>query len=204
MLDDSLAMAEIFSIGHSNHSLDRFIELLKLHSIAAVLDTRSYPVSRFAPHFNRPVLEKALPRHAIRYVFRGDELGGRPRGEEYYDEEGHVLYSRVAEARFFLDAIDRLDRGVRRKERRIALLCSEENPEHCHRRLLVGRVLEDRGVHMIHIRGDGQLEAEQPRNFGRTAGQPQQLGLFEQPEVSEWRSTRSVLQRGPRVNSSAH
>jgi hypothetical protein len=103
---------------------------------------------------------------------------------------------------FFLDGIGRLERGLRK--RRVALLCSEENPEHCHRRLLIGRVLAGRGVRMTHVRGDGRLEVEPPHDFGRHDGGPQQLTLFGIDEDSEWRSTRSVLPRSPRESSSAH
>jgi uncharacterized protein (DUF488 family) len=193
---------EIFSVGHSNQTLEQFIELLKQHEIEAVVDTRSYPVSKFASQFNRSVLQQVLPHHSMRYVFRGEELGGRPRGEEFYDDDGHVLYSRVAQADSFLDGINRLVRGVRKY--RITLLCSEENPEHCHRRLLIGRVLAGRGVRMTHIRGDGRLEAEPQHDFGRHMGGSQQLSLFSIDEDREWRSTRSVLQRSPQGSSSAH
>ncbi|MGE3600555.1 MAG: DUF488 family protein, partial [Dehalococcoidia bacterium] len=193
---------EIFSVGHSNQTLRQLIGLLKHHAIQAVVDTRSYPVSKFASQFNRSVLEQVVPQHSIRYVFRGAELGGRPRGDEYYDAEGHVIYSRVAQADFFLDGINRLERGICKY--RITLLCSEENPEHCHRRLLIGRVLAGRGVSMTHIRGDGRLEVEPPHDFGRRTGGSQHLALFRIDEDSEWRSTRSVLQRSPQASSSAH
>ena len=88
----------------------------------------------------------------------GRELGGRPAGAEFYDQEGHVLYSRVAESSLFLEGLERLQEGLR--EFRLALLCSEENPAACHRRLLVGRVLAERGVAIDHIRGDGRLQSE--------------------------------------------
>lgn len=194
----------IFSIGHSNQSLEQFLSLLKRHEIEAVVDTRSYPVSKFAPHFNQPVLQHSLPRHGIRYVFRGAELGGRPQGEEYYDEEGHVVYARVAEADFFLNGIARLERNVAKL--RIALMCTEENPAACHRRLLIGRVLARRGISMIHIRGDGHLQPEHEfivGEQGHNAG-GQQLALFAEPEGSEWKSVQSVLRRSPRASSSGH
>jgi uncharacterized protein (DUF488 family) len=201
---ESVAEREVFSIGHSNQSLEQFLTLLAKHDIQAVIDTRSHPASRFAPHFNRPVLELALPRHSIRYKFRGAELGGRPVGEEFYDDDGYVLYSRVADAGFFQQGIERLERAVAKY--RIALLCSEENPMHCHRRLLVGRVLAERGIQMHHIRGDGRLEeeAEFIPNWTPPASTGQQLALFGESEDAEWRSAQSVLRRSPQRSSSAH
>src|SRR5215207_9632592 len=122
MLADQVATPIVHSIGHSNQPLDRLIGLLERHGIDVLADTRSYPVSKFAPQFHRRSLEQVLPRHDITYRFLGEELGGRPNGEEYYDEEGHVLYSRVAQAQFFLKGIALIERAVDR--RRIALMCS--------------------------------------------------------------------------------
>ena len=70
-------------------------------------------------------------------------------------------YTRIERSRPFLDAIQRLEREVR--NHRIALLCSEEDPTGCHRRLLVGRVLGERGIAVRHIRGDGSLQARAKR-----------------------------------------
>lgn len=89
----------LFTIGHSNHSLEKFLELLRQHGVE--VDIRSQPYSRYAPHFNRNALRKALAGARIRYSFLGEELGEWPRGEEYYDAEGYVRYDRVAPADFF-------------------------------------------------------------------------------------------------------
>ena len=70
-------MAEIFTIGHSNHSLERFLELLKQHRIEAVCDVRSSPYSRMNPQFNRENLKQSLREVNITYVFLGRELGAR-------------------------------------------------------------------------------------------------------------------------------
>lgn len=65
----------LFTIGHSTHSLDRFIELLRLHEINAIVDVRSSPFSRNCPHFCKDPLKDALKADAIAYVFLGKELG---------------------------------------------------------------------------------------------------------------------------------
>jgi uncharacterized protein (DUF488 family) len=91
-------------------------------------------------------------------LFLGKELGGRPESSEFYDAEGFVLYSRIAESPLFLEGIERLITGI--TTYRVALMCGEENPANCHRRLLVGRVLAKRGVSVRHIRGDGTVQDE--------------------------------------------
>ena len=50
----------VFTIGHSNHPIGKFIELLRLHRIDALADVRSAPASRFHPQFNRKPLAESL------------------------------------------------------------------------------------------------------------------------------------------------
>ena len=73
----------IYSIGHSNHSLEVFLGLLRRHAIGAVADVRSQPYSRYSPQFSRKAIAAALEREGIRYVFLGQELGGRPQGDAF-------------------------------------------------------------------------------------------------------------------------
>ena len=192
----------LFSIGHSNHALERFLELLRQHRIEVLADARSHPYSRFAPHFDASSLKEAVIGAGIKYLFMGKELGGRPEGDDFYDAEGHVLYWRVAESNLFLDGIVRLENGI--TKHRVAIMCSEEDPSACHRRLLVGRVLKTRGVQLEHIRGDGriQTEAELQAEEERCRANGQ-IGFFDEPpQEKAWRSIQSVLQRGRRQTSS--
>lgn len=202
---DSQENLTIFTIGHSNHSLELFINLLKSHKIDVLVDVRSKPFSRFSPQFNKEGLEKTVRASGIKYLFLGKELGGRPQNSELYDAEGFVLYSRIAESPIFHEGIDRLINGLRTY--RVAVMCSEENPATCHRRLLIGRVLAKRGVSVRHIRGDGtvQDEDELAREEHQSTGEEAQLSLFEpKEEVPEWKSTQSVLSRKELDSSSAH
>ena len=192
----------IYTIGHSNHPLEKLLALLAGHGIRSLVDVRSQPYSRYATQFNRPELEYAAERAHIRYVFMGDELGGRPVGDEFYDADEHVLYSRVARAPYFLKGIERLlDEGA---VYRTAMLCSEENPVDCHRRLLIGRVLAGQGVVVRHIRGDGreQSEAELEAQGAADAPVAQQASLWGEPEPATdadaeaaWRSVRPIPRR---------
>ncbi len=183
--------AMLLTVGHSNQSLEHFLDLLAAHGVEAVADVRSWPASRYAPWFDRATLAASLRRAGMHYVFLGRELGGRPEREELYDGEGHVRYDAVAATAAFARGLWRLRRGMR--ELRVAALCAEENPEHCHRRLLVARVLFEEGVRVSHIRRDGRLEHE--RGFRRADS------LFEEP--LPWRSTASVSHRRPLRASSA-
>lgn len=148
----------IHTVGHSNHSLDKFLSLLRASSIAVLVDVRSHPSSRFNPQFNAGVLKESLSKADIKYLFFGKELGGRPKDESFYDDDGCVNYAKLAQSPLFIEGIKRLERGVR--DHRIAIMCSEEDPARCHRRLLIAPALNARGITVMHIRGDGRIEAE--------------------------------------------
>ena len=147
---------QVFTIGHSNHSPEAFLDLLRKHCVDEVVDVRSSPASRFNPQFNHGVLNDSLERAGIGYVFLGGELGGRPADRSCYDEDGRVSYDRLAETDLFDDGIGRVVRAA--DERRVAVMCSEKEPLDCHRALLLAGQLEERGVAVEHILADGSAE----------------------------------------------
>lgn len=192
----------LYSIGHSTHVLDKFISLLKQHEIDVVSDVRSAPYSKYASHFDKAVMERELPSRGVEYRYMGDVLGGRPEGEEYYDESGFVLYNRLAKASFFVDGLDRL--VMASEEKRVAIMCSEENPETCHRHLLISRVLAGQGIDVRHIRGTGEIETYEQVHERLSAMHPERMqeDLFATSGETEWKSTRSVLRENRPRNSS--
>ncbi len=148
----------VWTIGHSNHGFERFAALLEGHGVELVADVRSRPYSRFAPWSNRERLSVALASRGVPYEFFGQVLGGRPDADEFHDPSGHALYERMAREPAFGEAIERVLALAR--ERRVALLCSEGDPKNCHRRLLVGKVLCERGATLQHILPTGEVRAE--------------------------------------------
>jgi uncharacterized protein (DUF488 family) len=183
----------LFTIGHSNVAFDALLANLRAYEIEAVVDVRSQPASKYTPHFNRGELTWQLQEAGIRYAFCGDTLGGRPDGREFYDDEGYVRYDLWSASERFADGIARLVQSA--GKRRTAMLCSEEDPEACHRHLLIARVLGDGAwtrEAIIHIRGDGSCQTD--------ASIPVQQDLFG-GEVG-WRSPQSVLHKVQRRTSS--
>jgi len=166
----------LYTIGHSNHTTDRLLELLAQHGIQVVVDVRSAPYSRFASQFNRESIEPAITHVNLRYLFMGEELGGRQLGRIVSLAERLAAYDQVAGNPAFRQGIARLLRGAERYA--IGLLCAEEDPTECHRRVWVARALRERGAEVQHIRGDGRLDADAAlRRLEPPAGQ--QLGLFD-------------------------
>jgi uncharacterized protein (DUF488 family) len=141
-------MPFVFTIGHSNHDWSTFKRLLDTADIGAVADVRSSPASRL-PHFNRAALKDRLNATGIAYIFLGLELGGRPKG-------GIPDYELMAASALFAEGIEQVEQIAPRT--RLALVCSEHEPLTCHRCLLVGRRLVERGVAVAHILRDGTIE----------------------------------------------
>jgi uncharacterized protein (DUF488 family) len=195
-------MSNFFTLGHSYHASETWLALVRQHQIEVVVDTRSSPYSKYAPHFDKEVMQRSLEQAGIRYLFLGAELGGRPANPDYYDASGHVLYSRLRDDARFKAAIERLETGMERF--RVALVCGEEDPAHCHRRLLIGRVLTERGHSMLHIRGDGRVETD--ATVATASGKrlvDVQIELFAEMEEDKWKSTASVLPKKAPASSSA-
>jgi uncharacterized protein (DUF488 family) len=190
----------LFTIGHSNHSLEVFLSLLSAQAIEVVVDTRSQPYSRYSTQFNGDALPGELSKVGIKYLFMGNELGGRPKQQQFYDDEGHVLYSRLAQSDLFQEGIERVEKGI--NNYRVALMCSEEDPTVCHRFLLIGRVLKERGAHIQHIRGDGRLQSNEELESSQSPKDDGQLMLFEEAKETPWRSLRSVLPKSQQPSSS--
>ena len=183
----------VYTVGHSNHSMEIFLGLLKSQDVKVLIDTRSSPFSRYSPQFNRDTLKAAVQEAGIKYGFYGRQLGGRPEDEDFYDEDGRVVYSQVAKSFLFNEGIERLTNGI--SKMRTALLCSEENPSICHRRLLVSRVLFEQGISVFHIRGNGSVESEEELRHRENLEKKSQPALFEEEAVDEWKSIQSVLRK---------
>jgi uncharacterized protein (DUF488 family) len=144
----------IFTIGHSNHPIGRFIALLADAGVTAVADVRSAPVSRFSPQFNRKALSASLGEHGIAYTFLGDKLGGRPQQPEMFTG-GVADYEKMAATESFRVGLNRLIDGARRY--RTAAMCSEADPLDCHRCLLIARALTSAGIDVGHILASGTV-----------------------------------------------
>ncbi len=144
----------VYSIGHSNLTYERFLALLRQAGVTAVADVRTAPYSRHTPQFNKDTLKEELRRDHVKYSFLGKELGGRPKGNQFYCD-GIADYERMAQAPEFKIGIERVLEGSR--QYRVALMCSEHDPLDCHRCLLVGRALVERGLQVKHIQSDGRI-----------------------------------------------
>ncbi|MBS0509555.1 MAG: DUF488 domain-containing protein [Proteobacteria bacterium] len=148
-------MLPVFTIGHSDHTLEAFLALLAQHRVTALADVRAAPYSRRLPHYSKQALADALKVAGFAYVYLGEQLGGRPSARVRSQMHG-AGYAAMAATPAFQEGIARVLQGARRH--RIALMCAERDPADCHRALLVGRALGASGVELVHIHADGTAE----------------------------------------------
>lgn len=147
----------LYTLGHSNHSLERFLELLRLHKIETVGDVRSQPYSPYCPHFNRESLQIALLQNGIEYLFFGRELGARTEDTDCIIE-GRVDYDCLTKTEAFREGVTRLKEEI--KTKRVALVCAEKDPLTCHRTILVSRELRGETEKLRHILETGETETQ--------------------------------------------
>jgi uncharacterized protein (DUF488 family) len=157
-MTDAAAKPSLYTIGHSDHEMPKFVSLLAQHGVTAIADVRSQPYSRFTPQFNRETLAEALKRAGIQYVFFGRELGARRSERESYRDK-QARYDLIRQLPAFQEGLDRLRRGV--ATHRIALLCAEKDPITCHRTVLVCRQLRADPLDIRHILDDGTIETNE-------------------------------------------
>ena len=138
----SACKISVWTIGHSNRSIETFLELLAEHKIQILVDVRSFPTSKIE-HFKREKMEQWLSDNSIEYVWLGKELGGYRRG-------GYKAHMRT---KLFKEGIEELLAIAQQK--RTCIMCMETNPKYCHRRF-ISAYLERKGVTVNHIVAKGQ------------------------------------------------
>ena len=159
----------IYTIGHSDHSTEELVALLKRHRITSVVDVRSQPYSRWAYQFNREILARDLQQAGLTYRYMGDRLGGRPDDPSLYDpESAHPDYERMEHTASYQAGIE--DLLALAQTETVAVMCSEGNHRQCHRHKLIAQTLLDRHVEVRHIQPDGTTLS------GESI--PKQLSLF--------------------------
>jgi len=143
----------IYTIGHSTHEINFFIDILKKFNINCIVDVRSVPNSAYSPQFNRKFLEHFLVSNHIQYLHFKDEFGARHTNPKLLDKDGKVDFDKVRETPEFLSGVERLRIGIE-KGYNICLMCSEGEPFDCHRFSLISYHLVRNGFDVEHILKD--------------------------------------------------
>ena len=152
-----IAGRTLYTIGHSTMGFSEFLALIRPESappdIDMVIDVRSKPFSRRAPWAKRDDLLADLPPLGVAYVWLGHLLGGLPPDAKFYGPGHKVDYPRLSRSRAYQSGLYELLKFIA-WGRRAVIMCSEEDPATCHRKLLVAQSLHDLalGLKIVHIR----------------------------------------------------
>lgn len=146
----------IYTIGHSNHPADYFLELLKAFAVNCLIDVRSTAASAYNPHFNKGPLSNFLKNNRITYLHFAEEFGARYTDPDLLDDEGKVSFDKVRKGWHFKNGVERLWAGID-KGFTIALMCSESEPFDCHRFSMISVALSKDGFEVKHILKDKSL-----------------------------------------------
>jgi uncharacterized protein (DUF488 family) len=156
----------VWTVGHSAHSLDAFVGLLGEHEITQVADIRTVPRSRRHPHFDTGALAASLPEHGVAYEHLA-RLGGwrhadRSSRNGAWRNVSFRGYADYAMGEEFADGLAQL-RHLAAK-RRTAMMCSEALWWRCHRRLVADRLVVAGDI-VCHIGSDGRVSAHELTSF---------------------------------------
>ena len=143
----------VYTIGHSNHTIDFFKELLDSCNVNCLIDVRSVPASAYNPQYNKEYLSNYLKYNNITYLHFGDEFGARHTEKGLLDDFGKVDFDKVRKTGKFLLGVERLKDGLS-KGFTVALMCSEAEPFDCHRFSLISYYLVRNGFIVKHILKD--------------------------------------------------
>lgn len=166
---------KIYTIGHSTHSEEEFLEMLHEAEIEALVDIRAFPASRKFPQFNESTFQKWLEEDHIEYE-HFSLLGGRRNKSQLFQDElndgwnnqSFHNYADYTLTKDFQKGIDALKRLAKRK--RTVICCSERHPARCHR-LLISNWMTAHDWEVYHIIQQGKkidIELHELGKWGAT------------------------------------
>ena len=144
---------EIYTIGHSNYTIERLIDMLRHYNINCVVDIRGTPYSKYNVRFDKETIRYTLSKAGFIYIYMAKELAAKRINKESYNEEGYSDFEKVIKEKEFLEGIERLKNGCN-KGYNIVLLGAMQEPIRCHRSILVGKALRKCGFNVKHILDD--------------------------------------------------
>ncbi len=167
------ALPPIFALGHSTRPIEKFVLMLRAHSITTLVDIRTVPKSRHNPQFDGDALRASMAGEWIRYVQMKDLGGLRRPLKDSLTNAGWVNdsfrgFADYMQTEPFESGLEKLVELIQGKGG-VAIMCAEGNPFRCHRSL-VADALEARGLRVVHISGAGQGRPHRMTRFAKVVG----------------------------------
>jgi uncharacterized protein (DUF488 family) len=161
----------IFTIGHSTHTIDDFVTILRAHNIQQVIDVRTIPKSRHNPQFNQAVVRQDLKNRRIAYRHMKGLGGLRHAHKDSINQGWHNAsfrgFADYMQTDEFKKNIEKLIAYARKK--RVAIMCAEAVPWRCHRSL-IGDALLVRGVNVEDIISKSETKPHTLTPWARVKG----------------------------------
>lgn len=151
---------DIYTIGHSNYSVEKLIDMLNFYEINCVVDIRGTPYSKYNIQFDKETIKYTLTHSGFIYIYMAKELAAKRINKQSYNSEGYSDFEKVIHEDYFINGIKRLKVGCE-KGYKIALLGAMQEPIRCHRSILVGRALRDYGFNVKHILDDYSIASQE-------------------------------------------
>jgi len=148
----------VYTVGHSTHQLDYFLQLLQDYNIDCVIDVRSVAASTYNPQYNQAPFARFLSNNKITYLHFAKEFGARQIDPALKNKEGKVDFEKVRNSINFRNGVERL-RSQTNKGLTVALMCSESDPFDCHRFSMISVALKNDGFDVRHILKDRSLKS---------------------------------------------
>ena len=144
---------EIYTIGHSNYTMERLIDMLEYYNINCVVDIRGTPYSKYNIQFDKEAIRYTLTNAGFVYIYMGKELAAKRIRKNSYNNEGYSNFEEVIKEEEFKRGVERLKNRCE-KGYKIILLGAMQDPIRCHRSILVGRELVKNDFDVKHILDD--------------------------------------------------
>lgn len=151
---------DIYTIGHSNYSMEKLIYMLRYFDINTVVDIRGTPYSKYNTQFDKGVIDYTLTKEGFIYIYMAKELAAKRINKISYNKEGYSDFEKVVKEEDFKLGIKRLKDGCN-KGYKIVLLGAMQDPIRCHRSILVGRELNKEGFNVKHILDDLSIKNQE-------------------------------------------
>ncbi len=167
---EGVIILRIYTIGHSTHSQEEFIEMLESYGIELLVDIRSYPGSRYVPQFNKENMERWIPVAGMEYLHL-EELGGRRKNNKEIDEKLIDGWDQLAFRNYAGYSLsEEYEQGIKKlmkltENHVVCYMCSESVPWRCHR-LIVSNTMVSKGFEVIHIMSKTTTIAHELGKFG--------------------------------------
>lgn len=151
---------EVYTIGYSAFSIEKFISVLQSKNIKCLIDARSTPYSQYFQDYNKEQLEKKLKINQILYRNYSKEFGARQNDMNFYDKDGILDFGKFILSGQFQSGVEKVKNGIKIGYS-FAIMCAEKDPIDCHRAIMVGRGFKEAGFSVKHIVSEDKEETQE-------------------------------------------